>query len=160
MKYLVVKAQTGNLTLYYSHWYSISYFNFQKLLPWIPYLQQKCIQYKKCSLRVDGSILDGSILDGSILDGVFLTSFFYVVPEFPCSSDAASSSPLVAWYSRVFSVNLIPYSGKFSRGRNFRDFRDQMPARENLFPRKFLPPKISCWRAEDAEHSVLEPQIQ
>ena len=27
----------------------------------------------------------------------------------------------------------IPYSGKFSRGRKFRDFRDQMPARENLF---------------------------
>ena len=27
---------------------------------------------------------------------------------------------------------------------NFRDFRDQTPARENLFPRKFLPPKISC----------------
>ena len=39
---------------------------------------------------------------------------------------------------------LIPYGGKFSRGRNFRDFRDQTPARENLFPRKFLPPKISC----------------
>ena len=59
----------------------------------------------------------------------------------------------------------IPYSGKFSRGRNFRDFRDQMPARENLFPRKFLPPKISCWRAEDrdAEHMhcvQVEPQIQ
>ena len=48
----------------------------------------------------------------------------------------------------------LPYSGKFSRGRNFRDFRDQTPARENLFPRKFLPPKISCWRAEDAEQCV------
>ena len=54
----------------------------------------------------------------------------------------------------------IPYSGKFSRGINFRDFRDQRPARENLFPRKFIPPKIFCWRAEDPEQSVFEPQIQ
>ena len=28
----------------------------------------------------------------------------------------------------------IPYSGKFLRGRNFHDFRDQTPARKNLFP--------------------------
>ena len=54
----------------------------------------------------------------------------------------------------------IPYSGKFLRGRSFRNFHDQTPARENLFPRKFLPPKISHWWAEDAEHSVFEPQIQ
>ena len=28
----------------------------------------------------------------------------------------------------------IPYSRKFLRGRNFHDFRDQTPARKNLFP--------------------------
>ena len=40
------------------------------------------------------------------------------------------------------------------------NFRDQRPARENLFPRKFIPPEIFCWRAEDAKQSVFEPQIQ
>ena len=33
------------------------------------------------------------------------------------------------------SISFIPYSGKFSRGRNFRD---QTPARENFFLPKFL----------------------
>ena len=43
-------------------------------------------------------------VDSSILAGVFLTSFFCVVPESPYSSDAASSSLLVAWYSNCFSA--------------------------------------------------------
>ena len=43
-------------------------------------------------------------VDGSIVAGVFLTSFFCVVPESPYSSDAASSSLLVAWYSNCFSA--------------------------------------------------------
>ena len=47
----------------------------------------------------------------------------------------------------------VLYSRKFSRGRKFRDFRF-------LFSQKFLPLKTSCWRAEDAEHSVFDPQIQ
>ena len=41
---------------------------------------------------------------GSILAGVFSTSFFCVVPESPYSSDAASNSLLVAWYSNCFSA--------------------------------------------------------
>ena len=40
---------------------------------------------------------------GSVLAGVFLTSFF-VVPESPFSSDAASSSLLVAWYLNCISA--------------------------------------------------------
>ena len=75
--------------------------------------------------------------------------------EFPLSPHA----DLVIVVSGTTYNKQLPYSGKFSRGRNFRDFRDQTPARENLFPRKFLPPKIFCWQAEDAEHSVFEPQI-
>ena len=44
-------------------------------------------------------------VDGIILAGVFLTSFFLcVVPESPFSSDAASSSLLVAWYLNCFSA--------------------------------------------------------
>ena len=43
-------------------------------------------------------------VDGSILTGVFVTSFFCVVPESPYSSDAASSSLLVAWYLNCFSA--------------------------------------------------------
>ena len=39
--------------------------------------------------------------------------------------------------------------GKFSRF-----------SRSKASSRKFLPPKIFCWRAEDAEQSVFEPQIQ
>ena len=42
-------------------------------------------------------------------------------------------------------LHILPYSGKFSQGRNFRNFCDQMPAHENLFLRKFFLPKISCW---------------
>ena len=52
------------------------------------------IVHIQCLLRVDGSILAG----------VFLTSFFCVVPESPFSSDAASSSLLVAWYLNCFST--------------------------------------------------------
>ena len=52
------------------------------------------IVHIQCLLRVDGSILAG----------VFLTSFFCVVPESPYSSDAASSSLLVAWYLNCFSA--------------------------------------------------------
>ena len=37
---------------------------------------------------------------------------------------------------------MVPYSRKFSRGRNFRNFRNQTPACENFFPRKSHPPKI------------------
>ena len=48
----------------------------------------------QCLLRVDGSIVAG----------VFLTSFFCVVPESPYSSNAASSSLLVAWYSNCYSA--------------------------------------------------------
>ena len=48
----------------------------------------------QCLLRVDGSILAS----------VFLTSFFCVVPESPYSSNAASSSLLVAWYLNCFST--------------------------------------------------------
>ena len=50
------------------------------------YLQKKLIVHIQCLLRVDGSLVAG----------VFLTSFFCVVPESPYSSDAASSSLLVA----------------------------------------------------------------
>ena len=48
---------------------------------------------------------------------------------------------------RILGCNILPYSGKFSRGRNFRDFRDQTPA-----------PKISCWQL--VKHSIFEPQIK
>ena len=58
------------------------------------YLQKKLIVHIQCLLRVDGSLVAG----------VFLTSFFCVVPESPYSSDAASSSLLVAWYSNCFSA--------------------------------------------------------
>ena len=37
----------------------------------------------------------------------------------------------------LISGTVIPYSGKFSRGSNFRDFRDPRPKRENTKPRKF-----------------------
>ena len=58
------------------------------------YLQKKRIVHIQCLLRVDGSIVAG----------VFLTSFFCVVPESLYSSDTASSSLLVAWYSNCFSA--------------------------------------------------------
>ena len=45
-----------------------------------------------------------------------------------------------AWVQENTVVEM--YSGKFLRGRNFRNFHDQTPARENLFPRNFLPPKF------------------
>ena len=48
----------------------------------------------QCFLRVDGSILAG----------VFLISSFCVVPESSYSSNAASSSLLVAWYSNCSSA--------------------------------------------------------
>ena len=51
------------------------------------------IVHIQCLLRVDGSILAG-----------VLTSFFCVVPESPYSSDAASSSLLVAWYLNCISA--------------------------------------------------------
>ena len=38
----------------------------------------------------------------------------------------------------LHEARCVPYSGKFSRGRNFRNFHHRMPSRENLFPRKFL----------------------
>ena len=41
-----------------------------------------------------------------------------------------------------------------------RNFRKVEILRSNASSRKFLPPKISHWRAEDAKHSVFEPQIQ
>ena len=68
-------------------------FNFQICLPWL-FTKKELIVHIQCLLRVDGSIVAG----------VFLTSFFCVVPESPYSSDAASSSLLVAWYSNCFSV--------------------------------------------------------
>ena len=54
-------------------------------------------------------------------------------------------------------LRILPYSGKFSQGRNFRNFRDQMPAHKNLFPRKFFLPKISYWRGSQ---EIFKPQIQ
>ena len=66
------------------------------------YLQKKeLIVHIQCLLRVDGSIVAG----------VFLTSFFCVVPESPYSSDAASSSLLVAWYSNCFSAAVASETG-------------------------------------------------
>ena len=62
----------------------------------------------------------------------------------PSSHSRESATPYVRNQGLKGVLGSIPYSGKFWRGRNFRDFRDQTPARENLFPRKFLPPKISC----------------
>ena len=59
--------------------------------------EKKLIVHIQCLLRVDGSILAG----------VFLTSFFCVVPESPYSSDAASSSLLVVWYSNSALVQLV-----------------------------------------------------
>ena len=68
-------------------------FNFQICLPWL-FTKKELIVHIQCLLRVDGSIVAG----------VFLTFFFCVVPESPYSSDAASSSPLVAWYLNCSSA--------------------------------------------------------
>ena len=66
------------------------------------YLQKKeLLVHIQCLLRVDGSIVAG----------VFLTSFFCVVPESPYSSDAASSSLLVAWYLNCFSAAVASETG-------------------------------------------------
>ena len=61
--------------------------------------------------------------------------------------------------NRIF-FHRVPHSGKFSWGRNFRDFRDRMPSRENFFPRKFLPPKIFAWEFEKAKRITVEPRIR
>ena len=58
------------------------------------YKKKRLIVHIQCLLRVDGSIVAG----------VFLTSFFCVGPESPYSSDAASSSLLIPWYSNCFSA--------------------------------------------------------
>ena len=61
---------------------------------------------------------------------------------------------------RAYQLFFLPYSGKFSWGRNFHNFHDQTPACENLFPRKFLPPKISCQvTGSAAQHRVRLPQL-
>ena len=65
------------------------------------YLQEKLIVHIQCLLGVDGSLVAG----------VFLTSFFCVVPESPYSSNVASSSLLVAWYSNCFSAGSLSTSG-------------------------------------------------
>ena len=74
-------------------------FNFQICLPWL--FTKELIVHELCLLRVNGSIVAG----------VFLTSFFCVVPESPYSSDAASSSLLVAWYSNCFSAAVASETG-------------------------------------------------
>ena len=53
------------------------------------------------------------------------------------SSSKVVASPcaavFVALSTRVIRRwELLPYSGKFSRGPNFRDFRDPRPKRENM----------------------------
>ena len=82
----------------------------------------------------------------TLLDSIELyhgsTSFYYTLYK---SSMALLHSTLVFWISLSEIVPLL-YSRKFSRGRNFHDFRDQTPACENLFPWKFFPPKFSCWQ--------------
>ena len=43
----------------------------------------------------------------------------------------------------------VPYSGKFSRGPNFRDFRDPRPKRENKNPQDMKPEKfehVNFWK--------------
>ena len=66
------------------------------------------------------------------------------LPQGTISASKKSEKQLIIITIPTAYQDLVPYSGKFLRGRNFLDFRDQTPARENLFPRKFLPPKISC----------------
>ena len=61
---------------------------FQICLPWL-FTAKMLTVHIQCLLRVGGSILAG----------VFLTSFFCFVPESSYSSNASSSSLLVAWYS-------------------------------------------------------------
>ena len=68
-------------------------FNFKICFPWL-FTKKELIVHIQCLLRVDGSIVAD----------VFLTSFFCFVSESPYSSDAASSSLLVAWYSNCFSA--------------------------------------------------------
>ena len=65
------------------------------------YKKKELIVHIQCLLRVDGSIVAG----------VFLTSLFCVVPESPYSSDAASSSLLVAWYLNCFSAAVASETG-------------------------------------------------
>ena len=51
-----------------------------------------------------------------------------------------------SWYThgkgRLVPHLVILYSGKFSWGKNFRDFRDRIPSRENLFLQKSSSLKI------------------
>ena len=68
-------------------------FNFQNLLALVIY-KKKAYSAHTIELMVALWLVSSS-----------LTSFFCVVPESPYSSDAASSSLLVAWYSNCFKCS-------------------------------------------------------
>ena len=76
LKYLIVKTQTGKLTLWPMFYFQLSNFNFA--LPW----SFKKVYSTHRMFRVGGSILAG----------VFLASSICVVPECLYSSNAASST--------------------------------------------------------------------
>ena len=102
---------------------------FQICLPW-SFTTKMLTVHIQCLLRVGGSILPG----------VFLTSFFCVVPESSYSSNASSSSLLVAWHSNC------------SRGRHLIQGCIHFCILPLLFP--FLSPPASLFLSQGTREEL------